>query len=165
MTEKSRHGLHVVKDGAAPLVAGITRALPPPRGRATLSLSQQSAVLRVGGSLNADTSGRLRIFLSMFTVEHGPEELFLDLSEVYAVDEDGMAPIHEAEESMRLRSASLWLASMSAAVAHYLDDARCGRSLGLGPPPDVTSLDRAGEQVLPALDDVRRHPDQDRHDR
>ncbi|MEX5717119.1 STAS domain-containing protein [Geodermatophilus maliterrae] len=112
---------------------------PPPEDcpeRLVLSLRQQSVVLRIGGQLNADTAGRLRLFLSMFTVDGGPEELVLDLAGVHAVDEDGMAPVHEADDWMRLRQASLRLASVSPAVAAHLRDARCSRMLHPDPPSD-----------------------------
>jgi anti-anti-sigma regulatory factor len=59
----------------------------------------------------------------------------LDLSDVCAVDGDGMAPILEAEEVLSLRAASLRLASVSAAVAQSLDDARSARILGADRPP------------------------------
>ncbi|MBM7808664.1 anti-anti-sigma regulatory factor [Geodermatophilus bullaregiensis] len=109
---------------------------PPPAHpeRLVLSLHQQSVVLRIGGQLNADTAGRLRLFLSMFTVDGGPEELVLDLAGVHAVDEEGMAPVHEADDWMRLRQASLRVAAVSPAVAAHLGDARCSRTLDTGPP-------------------------------
>ena len=84
--------------------------------------------------MNADTAGRLRVFLTMSTVDGGPAELVLDLAAVHAVDEEGMAPIHEADEAMRLRLASLRLAPVSAAVTHHLDEARCSRTLAVVPP-------------------------------
>jgi anti-anti-sigma regulatory factor len=162
MTRRSRHGLHVVRDGVAPAPAQIGPGLLEARVAPSLALHQQSVVLAVGGRLNADTAGRLRMFLSMFTIDGGPGELVLDLSDVDAVDEDGMAPIHEADESMRLRLASLRVASMSAAVAHYLDDGRCGRTLATGSPPDVASPpDPAGGPAISAMDDSRPRPGQD----
>jgi anti-anti-sigma regulatory factor len=164
MPGRSRHGLHVVGDGVAPAAEQITPALQSARGRLCLSLHQQSVVLAIGGRLNADTAGRLRMFLSMFTIDGGPQELVLDLSDVVAVDEDGMAPIFEADESMRLRTAPLRLASVSAAVAHYLDDLRCGRILATGSPPEVASPDPAGGPTGSALDNGRLRPGQDCHD-
>src|SRR3954468_18147295 len=120
MTGRSRHGLHVVRDGDAPDQASVPRPREP-----LLSLHQRSVVLAIGGRLDADTAGRLRMFLSMFSGEGGPRGLGLDLSDVFSVDEEGMAPVFEAEEAMRLRAASLRLAGVSAAVALYLDDVRC----------------------------------------
>ncbi len=161
MTGRSRHGLRVVRDGVAPVAEQLTPVLPNARGRAFLSLHQQSVVLAIGGRLNADTAGRLRMFLTMFTIDGGPRELVLDLSDVFAVDEDGMAPIHEADESMRLRLASLRLASSSAAVANYLDDVGCGRTFATGSPPEVASPDPAGGPPVSALDNGRPRPGQD----
>ncbi|MGK5115588.1 STAS domain-containing protein [Geodermatophilus sp. CPCC 205506] len=117
---------------------------------ACLSLHQRTVVLGVGGRLDADTAGRLRLFLSMFTVDGGPAELVLDLSGVRAVDEDGMEPIHEADEVMRLRQATLRLADPSSAVAHFLADARCTRRLGGGPAPDAAVPAEARGPVVPA---------------
>jgi len=135
MTGRSRRGLYVVRGADAPTAS--QNSVVPPNGleRPLLSLRQQSVVLAIGGNLNADTAGRLRLFLSMFTDGGGPSELVLDLAEVFAVDEEGMAPIIEAEEAMRLRMASLLLASVSAAVACFLDDVRHGRSLTAALPP------------------------------
>jgi len=126
MTGRARHGLHVVRDGEPPTADPIVPALPDALRRPFLSLSQQSAELAIGGRLDADTAGRLRIFLSMFTVDGGPEELLLDLSGAFAVDEEGMAPIFEADVAMRLRQASLRLAPVSPSVAQFLDQARAG---------------------------------------
>jgi anti-anti-sigma factor len=117
MTGRERHGLHVVRDGDAP------SGEPPgaePGDRASTSVHLQSVVLAVAGTLTTDTAGRLRMFLSMFTVDGGPRELVLDLADVSAVDGEGMAPIVEAAELLSLRSASLRLASVSAAVANLL---------------------------------------------
>jgi len=125
MTGRARHGLHVVRDGEPPAADPIVPALPDAL-RPFLSLSQQSAELAIGGRLDADTAGRLRIFLSMFTVDGGPEELLLDLSGAVVVDEEGMAPIFEADVAMRLRRASLRLAPVSPSVAQFLDQARAG---------------------------------------
>ena len=155
MTGRSQHGLHVVRDGVAPTAEEITPVPPTARGRLFLSLHQRSVVLAIGGRLNADTAGPLRMFLSMFSVDGGPREMVLDLSDVVAVDNDGMAPIHEADESMRLRAASVRLASVSAAVARYLDDIRCGRTLATGSPPERGSQDPAGGPTVSALDDGR----------
>jgi hypothetical protein len=72
MTGRSRHGLHVVRDGVAPTAEPLPPVDPTARSRVFLSLHQQSVVLAIAGTLNADTAGRLRMFLSMFTVEGGP---------------------------------------------------------------------------------------------
>jgi anti-anti-sigma regulatory factor len=130
MAERPRHGLHIVKEDGT---EGAPR-LPDARQRTSLGLSQKSVTLGIGGTLNADTAGRLRSFLAMFTVDGGPGEVVLDLTYVHAVDEDGMAPIHEADALMRLRLGSLRIASTSAAVAHYLDDVRWNGTLTTGPP-------------------------------
>jgi anti-anti-sigma regulatory factor len=146
MTGRARNRLHLVEDGDAQAAKPNTPVLPDVPGRPLLSLRQQSVVLAIGGRLNADTAGRLRMFLSMFTVAGGPQELVLDLSDVFAVDEDGMAPVFEAEEAMRPRMACLRLASESASVcrlprrrplqpdAHHLSAAGTGRGAG-GPTP------------------------------
>jgi anti-anti-sigma regulatory factor len=153
MSGRSRHGLHVVRDGDAPAAEKITPLLPSPGGRPLVTLRQQSVVLSIAGTLNADTAGRLRIFLSMFTADGGPQELLLDLSEVVAVDEDGLAPVLEADELLGLRTASLRLTSVSAAVSHYLGGVRGNRTLATGPPPDVASPDPVGGPAVPDLDD------------
>jgi anti-anti-sigma factor len=152
MTGRSRHGLHVVRDGETP---PGEPDVPSARGRLLLSLQQRSVVLAIGGRLDADTAGRLRMFLSMFSVEGGPRELVLDLSDVFSVDEEGMAPVFEAEEAMRLRAASLRLAGVSAAVALYLDDVRCDRTLVTGPPLEPAAPDPVGGPGAPPLDDDR----------
>jgi anti-anti-sigma regulatory factor len=113
-------------------------------------------VLAIAGTLNADTAGRLRMFLSMFTVDGGPRELLLDLSDVVAADEDGMAPIFEADELLLPRRASLRLTAVSAAVTHFLDDVRCDRTLATGPSPGVLSPDPVGEPAASAFDDGPR---------
>ena len=100
MAGRSRHGLHVVEEGRPPGAPSRVRFTEDGGKRPFLSLHQQSVVLRIGGLLNADTAGRLRLFLSMSTVDGGPAEVVLDLAAVHAVDEDGMAPIHVADESM-----------------------------------------------------------------
>ena len=153
MTGRSRHGLHVVRDAVAPAAEQITPVGASARGRLLLTVDQRSVVLAVGGRLDADTAGRLRMFLSMFTVAGGPRELVLDLSDVVAVDEAGMAPIFEADEAMCLRRASLRLASASAAVGRHLEDVPCGRSLATGSPPDTGTQDPAGGPAVSALDD------------
>jgi anti-anti-sigma regulatory factor len=155
MTGQSRHGLYVVRGAYAPTAPQNNTIPPDPLKRPLLSLHQQSVGLAIGGSLKADTAGRLRMFLSMFTDGGGPSVLVLDLAEVSAVNEDGMAPIVEAEEAMRLRMASLRLASVSASVACFLDDVRHCRSLtaGLQPSPD-------GGPAEAALDDGRPDPGQ-----
>ena len=150
MTGRSRHGLYLVRGAGTSDRATEQHGPPNALERPLLSLRQQSVVLAIGGNLNADTAGRLRLFLSMFTAGGGPSELVLDLAEVFAVDEDGMAPIIEAEEMMRLRMASLRLASVSASVACFLDDVRHGRSLSAGQPsPD-------GRPAGAAMDDDGR---------
>jgi anti-anti-sigma regulatory factor len=154
MTGQSRHGLYVVRGADAP-AAQNSAAAPDAFEHRLLRVHQLSVVLAIGGSLNADTAGRLRLFLSMFTDGGGPAELVLDLAEVFAVDEDGMAPIIEAEEAMRLRMASLRLASVSASVACFLDDFRHGRSLTAELPPSPD-----GGPVGAALDDGRPDPGQ-----
>jgi len=136
MTGRARHGLHLVRDGDAQPAEQVTPVLPDAPERPFLTLHEDSVELAIGGRLNADTAGRLRMFLSMFTVVGGPRELVLDLSEAFAVDEDGMAPIFEAEEVMRLRRASLRLAPVSTSVAQFLDDVRHGRTLTTGEPPE-----------------------------
>jgi anti-anti-sigma factor len=118
MTGRSRHGLHLVRDGGA---ASGEPAGPEPGDHEAATVHVQSVVLAVAGRLTADTAGRLRMFLSVFTVDGGPRELVLDLSDVTAVDCDGMAPIVEAAEVLGLRAASLRLTSVPAAVAHVLD--------------------------------------------
>ena len=162
MAGRSRHGLRVVREGVPPAAPSPARRPQDGREQLFLSLHQQSVVLRIGGLLNADTAGRLRMFLSMFTVDGGPAELVLDLVAVHAVDEEGMAPIHEADEAMRLRMASLRLASVSVAVTHYLGDARCSRTLAVTPPTGSVWGVPTGEPALPD-DDVPR-PGQDRPD-
>ena len=127
MTGRARHGLHLVRDGEPPAAEPIVPARPDALRHPFLSLSQQSAELAIGGRLDADTAGRLRTFLSTFTVDGGPEELLLDLSGAFAVDEEGMAPIFEAEVAMRLRRASLRLAPVSPSVAQFLDQVRAGQ--------------------------------------
>ena len=144
MTGRPRHGLHVVEDGVAPAGEHVTPVPLTARRRAVLGVQQKCVVLGVGGTLDADTAGRLRMFLSMFTVDGGPRELVLDLSDVVAVDQDGMAPILEASESMRLRLGSLRLAPVSAAVAHYLDPGRCDRIPATRSPLEVVPPDPAG---------------------
>lgn len=162
MAGRSRHGLHVVRGDGSPAAAPGLRLTENGGTRPYLSLHQQSVVLRIGGLLNADTAGRLRMFLSMFTVDGGPAELVLDLVAVHAVDEEGMAPIHEADEAMRLRLASLRLASVSSAVNHHLGDARCSRARAVTPPPGSVWGVPAGEPALP--DDDLPRPGQDRPD-
>jgi anti-anti-sigma regulatory factor len=152
MAERSRHGLHLVTEGPAPAAAPAP-ALREARRCAGISLHQRTVVLRVGGRLDADTAGRLRLFLSLFTVDGGPEELVVDLSGVHALDEDGMEPIHEAGAEMSLRQASLRLADPSPAVAHFLADARCDRRISNGPPPGAAVPGWAGGPVVPAPED------------
>jgi anti-anti-sigma regulatory factor len=156
MTGRARSGLHLVEDGDAQAAEPNTPVLPDVPGRPLLSLRQQSVVLAIGGRLNADTAGRLRLFLSMFTVAGGPQQLVLDLSDVFAVDEDGMAPVFEAEEAMRLRMACLRLTSESAAIAGFLDDVRWSRTLTTCRAPVLD-----GELGGPALDDGRPRRGQD----
>ena len=143
MPGRSRHGLHAVMDGDGPLAAGISALSEPGKGT-SVGLHLQSAVLGISGTLNADTAGRLRMVLSMFTVDGGPRELVLDLSEVFAVDEEGIAPIVEADETMHQRTASLRLTSVSPAVARFLDDGRSDRAVAArlspgGAPPEPES--------------------------
>jgi anti-anti-sigma regulatory factor len=132
MSGRARHGLHLAGDGDAQATEPITPLLEDAPGRLSLGLHQQSLMLGIAGRLNADTAGRLRMFLSMFTVYGGPRELLLDLSGRFAVDEEGMAPIVEADETMHLRTASLRLASVSAAVARLLDEGRYDRTVATG---------------------------------
>jgi anti-anti-sigma factor len=146
MTGRSRHGLHLVRDGGA---ASGEPAGPEPGDHEAATVHVQSVVLAVAGRLTADTAGRLRMFLSVFTVDGGPRELVLDLSDVSAVDRDGVAPIVEAAELLSLRAASLRLTSVPAAVAHFLDT-RGDRTLvtdrpslvpdGRGGPPATTPV-------------------------
>lgn len=145
MTGRSRHGLHVVRDGDAPPGEPVPRPREP-----LLTVHQRSVVLAIGGRLDADTAGRLRMFLAMFSIEGGPRELVLDLSGVLAVDEDGMAPVLEAAEVMRLRAATLRLVSVSAAVSRHLDDGVSldHRALLTGPPPDPDA-DRGPGATIP----------------
>ncbi|SMO96637.1 anti-anti-sigma factor [Geodermatophilus aquaeductus] len=159
MTGRSRHGLHVVRDGEAPDRAPGRAPVPRPR-EPLLSLHQRSVVLAVGGRLDADTAGRLRMFLAMFSTEGGPRELVLDMSGVLAIDEEGMAPVLEAAEAMRLRAATLRLVSVSAAVTRHLDDGVSldHRALLTGPP---TEPDAAGDLGAPVPDDGRPHRGQE----
>lgn len=122
MTGRSRHGMYVVRDGRAPMP--LATHFPVPGERGSVSVHLQSVVLAIAGRLNGRTAARLRMFLSMFTVDGGPRELVLDLSDVSRVDDDGMAPIFEAEEVLALRSATLRLVSVSAEVARFLDGPR-----------------------------------------
>lgn len=126
MSGRSRHGLYAVRNGGAP-------SGEPARTRRgshqSTSVHLRSVMLAVAGVLTADTAGRLRMFLSVFTVDGGPMELVLDLSDVSDVDADGMAPIFEAADVLSLRTASLRLTSLSLAVAHFLDGARHDRTL------------------------------------
>jgi anti-anti-sigma regulatory factor len=135
MRNRPRHGLHLVpRNAVLPQVEssdGTARVLAPAR-RAFVSLSQESVVVAVGGRLNADTAGRLRLFLTMFTLDGGPRELVVDLAGAYTVDDAGMSPIWEADEAMRLRAGALWLAHPSPAVTHYLEDGRHDRALAVG---------------------------------
>ena len=148
MTGRARHGLHLVRDGDAPADEPIAAGGLDVLRRPFLSLSQQSVELAIGGRLDADTAGRLRMFLSMFTVNGGPQELLLDLSGAFAVDEEGMAPIFEAEAAMRLRTATLRLAPVSASVAQFLDEVRGGPTLTA-----VEPLERDGGPADPAPDE------------
>src|SRR6476646_8418657 len=111
MAGRPRHGLHLVGDGGA---ASEKPPGPEPGHLEHASVRLQSVVLAVAGRLNADTAGRLRMFLSMFTVEGGPRELVLDLSGVSSVDFEGMAPIEEADDLLSLRAASLRLVCVPA---------------------------------------------------
>jgi anti-anti-sigma factor len=156
MSGRSRHGLHVVRDDDAPGAEETTAVPGSPRGRPFVTFQQQVVVLKIAGTLNADTAGRLRMFLSMVTLDGGPRELLLDLSDVVAVDEEGMAPIVEAGELLGLRGAFLRLASVSAAVTHYLDDARGDRTPAMGAPPGPLSPEPGGGPAVPVLDDRPR---------
>lgn len=160
MSGRSRHGLHLIRNDDAPAPEKITSPLPSPGGCPLVTLRQQSVVLSIAGTLNADTAGRLRLFLSMFTVDGGPRELLLDLSDVVAVDEDGLAPVFEADELLGLRSASLRLTSVSAAVSHHLDGVRGNRTLATGWPPGVAPPNPVGGPAASALD-ARPRPGQD----
>jgi anti-anti-sigma factor len=113
-------------------------------------------VLAIAGTLNADTAGRLRMYLSMFTVDGGPRELLLDLADVVAVDEDGMALILEAGELLGLREASLRLTAVSEAVTRYLDGVRDSRTLATGSPPGVLSPDPVVGPAVSVLDERAR---------
>jgi anti-anti-sigma regulatory factor len=128
MTGRSRHGMHVVRDDLAPLPQPITGHVSPAGERDSVSLHLQSVVLAVAGRLSAHTAGRLRMFLSMFTVDGGPGELVLDLSGVSDADDDGMAPIFEAESVLSLRSATLRLTAVPAQVTRFLDGPRRDRN-------------------------------------
>jgi anti-anti-sigma factor len=147
MTGRSRHGLHVVTEGAA------TTPEPP---ESDLSLHLSSVVLAVAGRLTTTTAGHLRMSLSMFTVDGGPRKLVLDLSDVSAVDGDGLTPIFEAEEVLSLRGASLRLVSVPPAVAGFLDDARRDRPLVEGDRPPVPP---GGRRARRTEDDPRRGRD------
>ena len=72
MSGRSRHGLHVVRDGDAPAAEEFSPVPRFARGRPFVAFRQQSLVLAIAGTLNADTAGRLRMFLSMVTAEGGP---------------------------------------------------------------------------------------------
>jgi anti-anti-sigma regulatory factor len=161
MSGRARHGLHLVEHGDAQAAEPITPVLAGASERLALGLHQQSVVLGIAGRLNADTAGRLRMFLSMFTVDGGPRELQLDLSGVFAVDEEGMAPIIEAEEAMHLRTASLRLASASAAVVHFLDDPRHDRTFATGQPPGAAPPEPQGWPGASALTTAVRRDDRD----
>lgn len=137
MTGRSRHGLHVVRDGVVPGAEPTTSGLPGPYEHGSVRVHLSSVVLAVAGRLDATTAGRLRMFLSVFTVDGGPRELVLDLSHVSAVDGDGMAPIFEAERVLSLRTASLRLASLPRAVADFLDHARRDQPVGTDRPPEI----------------------------
>lgn len=148
MAERSRHGLRVVSDGDEPDPPPIT-VFPEDPGRALLELRQESVVLRVTGRLNADTSGRLRMFLAMFTVAGGPRKIVLDLSDVDAIDAAGMGPIYEADAAMSLREGSLQVISASGVVAHLFGDVGYGVAPVVGAPlkaaapaPPAASADR-----------------------
>ena len=136
MTGRPRHGLHVVRDVDPPGTDTVAPLQRDAARRPVLILTQETVVLALRGQLNADTAGRLRMFLAMFTVDGGPRELVLDLGGVHLVDEAGMVPIHEAGEALRLRSAALRLVAPSAAVAHLLTDHRGTQAL----PSDVLGL-------------------------
>jgi anti-anti-sigma regulatory factor len=156
MTGRARHGLHLVRDGEPPAAEPIVPARPDALPHPFLSLSQQSAELAIGGRLDADTAGRLRTFLSMFTVDGGPEELLLDLSGAFAVDDEGMAPIFEADVAMRLRRASLRLTPVSPSVALFLDPVGAGRTL---PTTGAPEPDSGPEEPDPGDGGPRRCPD------
>ncbi len=150
MSGRSRHGLHVVQENVAPLEEPILPLLTSVHRPLSPGLIQQSVALGIAGPLNADTAGRLRMFLPMFTIDGGPRDLVPDLSDVRTVDEDGMAPIFEADEAMCSRPASMRLSSTSAAVARYLIDVRRDGMTATGRPPEP---DDAPE--VPARDDDR----------
>jgi anti-anti-sigma factor len=150
MTGRPRHGLHLVRNGDPPAPDTVAAPHPEAPRRPTLTLTQETVVLALRGQLNADTAGRLRMFLSMFTMDGGPQELVLDLRGVHLVDEAGMAPIHEADEAQRMRSATLRLVAPSPAVSHLLTDLRGTRSVPAG------VLD-----VVPALEDGHEVPEPD----
>lgn len=144
MTGRSRHGLHLVRDGEDPIAEPMPPGPPGSVERRSVSLHLSSVALAVAGRLDANTAARLRMFLSVFTVDGGPMELVLDLSDISVVDADGMAPIFEAAEVLSLRTASLRLTSLSLAVAHFLDGARHDRTLVTDRPPDVPGGLRTG---------------------
>ena len=146
MTGRSRHGLHVVRDGGTPYGEP---AAPEHGDHEAAGIHLQSVVLAVAGRLTADTADRLRMFLSVFIVDGGPRELVLDLSDVSAVDRDGMAPIVQAAEVLSLRAASLQLTSVPAAVAHVLDT-RGGRTL-VTERPSLVPGGRGGPPAVPPV--------------
>ena len=155
MTGRRQHGLHVVHDGDPPGEGTVASLHRPAARRPSLTLTQETVVLGVSGQLSADTAGRLRMVLGMFTMDGGPRELVLDLAGVHAVDEAGMGPLYEADEAMRLRSASLRLVSLSAAVCRR--DLRCTETFS----HDVVDLDlwvSGDEGTESETDDV---PEQD----
>ena len=78
------------------------------------------------------------------------------MSDVRAVDEDGMAPIFEADEAMCFRTASMRLSSMSAAVARYPVDVRLDGMLATCRPPEPD-----GAPEVPARDDDRSRRGED----
>jgi hypothetical protein len=74
-----------------------------------------------------------------------------------AVDEEGMAPVFEADELLGLRRASLRLTPVSAAVTPFLEDVRCDRGTqATGPSPGVLSPDPVGGPAASAFDDSPR---------
>jgi hypothetical protein len=86
----------------------------------------------------------------------------LDLSEVVAINDDGMAPIFEARETMSLQQGSLRVSSLSPEVAHYLDAVRCDRALAVGSPPHGASPDPAVGSPAGAAEDGAPHTGDDR---
>lgn len=156
MSGRSRHCLNVAQENLAPVDEPILAPLRSVHRPLSPGLIRKSAALCIAGSLHAGTAGRLQMFLPMFTADGGPRELLPDLSDVFAVDEDAMAPIVEADEAMCARKASIRPSSMTAAVARHLVDLRLDGMLATGQPPEPDAVPEApvGDSDGPRLEAV-----------